>query len=142
MQRTCRCCALGIRTGGNVIPPVLWGDSDSEEDEEDFDLETLVAIQRSLEAPGGRQLRREKRTAGSSTSEIAGTEVIDFEEMTESELRYHQYATLHSAWKCANGNKSVPAIVCERLQSEARKWAEAHIASRARHTRQRIAKAE
>ena len=68
----------------------------------EYELETLVAIQRSLTSEG-RELRANRRNV--SERAVAGTdEELEFQDMTESELRFHKYAELKATWerKCVS----------------------------------------
>ena len=103
--------------------------SESEDESADeYELETIVAIQRSL-ASESRQSRA-KRRLGPSREAVAGTdEEEEFADMSEKELRFHKYAELKANWEDANG-RIVPASLSYLLIEQSNVWAGSHLAKR------------
>jgi hypothetical protein len=62
---------------------------------------------------------------------VAIGDISEFEDMNESDLRYHKYAELCEAWKQTHNNKLATAK-SYALQEVAREWARTVVCERAR----------
>ena len=120
-------------------------DEDDEEEDEDesadeYELETIVAIQRSLGSDSRRS--RADRRRGPCARAVADTdEEVEFADMTEKELRFRKYAEFKtqwaSLWEAAN-SRIVPNALSYLFQEQAQQWAESHLNKRQVEKKRRI----
>jgi hypothetical protein len=68
---------------------------------------------------------------------VAGTDQeVEFEDMTESELRFHKYAELKDTWEKEN-RRIVSNGLGYQYQEQARQWAQSHLTKRHDQTMKR-----
>ena len=109
---------------------------DEDESADEYELETIVAIQRSLGSDSRRS--RADRRRGPCARAVADTdEEVEFADMTEKELRFHKYAEFKTQWEAAN-SRIVPNALSYLFQEQAQQWAESHLNKRQVEKKRRI----